>query len=56
MQFTIETEREEDRRWIAEITELPGVMKYGADREDAIAQSEALAPRVVAERIAGLVR
>jgi len=51
MKFTIETEQEEDGRWIAEVTELPGVMKYGESRESAIAQAEALALRVVAERI-----
>ena len=51
MQFTIETEQEEDGRWIAEVVELPGVMKYAASREAAIAQAEALALRVLAERI-----
>ena len=51
MQLTIETEQEEDGRWIAEITELPGVMKYGESREDAISKAEALALRVIAERI-----
>lgn len=51
MDFSIETERENDGRWIAEVRELPGVLKYGATREEAIAQAEALALRVVAERI-----
>lgn len=51
MQFTIETEQEDDGRWIAEVIELPGVMKYGRSRGDAIAQAEALALRVIAERI-----
>lgn len=51
MQFTIETEQEGDGRWIAEIVEIPGVMKYGTNREDAIRQAEALALRVIAERI-----
>jgi predicted RNase H-like HicB family nuclease len=51
MQFTIETERETDGRWIAEIVELPGVMKYGKSREEALSQAEALALRVMAERI-----
>lgn len=51
MMFTLEIEREEDGRWIAEIPELPGVMKYGDTREVAIAQTEALALRVLAERI-----
>ena len=51
MRFTVETEREEDGRWIAEVVEISGVMKYGKSREEAIAQAEALALRVVAERI-----
>jgi predicted RNase H-like HicB family nuclease len=51
MKFTIEIEQEEDGRWIAEIVELPGVMKYGNTRDTAIAQAEALALRVLAERI-----
>ena len=51
MRFTVETEQEDDGRWIAEVTELPGVMKYGASRDEAIAQAEALALRVVADRI-----
>ena len=51
MQFTIETEREEDGRWIAEVLELSGVLKYGATRELAIGQAEALALRVIADRI-----
>jgi predicted RNase H-like HicB family nuclease len=51
MRFTVETEREDDGRWIAEVTELPGVMKYGQTRDEAIAQVEALALRVVADRI-----
>ena len=51
MRFTVETEQEVDGRWIAEVLEIPGVMKYGKTREEAIAQAEALALRVVAERI-----
>jgi predicted RNase H-like HicB family nuclease len=51
MKFTIETEQETDGRWIAEVIELPGTMKYGRNREEAIAQAEALALRVVADRI-----
>ncbi len=51
MNFTIETEQEIDGRWIAEIVELPGVMKYGATRAEAIAQAEALALREMAARI-----
>lgn len=34
-----------DSRWIAEVPDLPGVMVYGASREDAVAKAEALALR-----------
>ena len=50
MRFTVETERE-DGRWIAEVSEILGVLKYGKSREQAIAQAEALALRVIADRI-----
>lgn len=49
--MVIETEREMDGRWIAEIPELPGVMTYGATRNEAIARAEALALRVLADRL-----
>lgn len=49
--LTLETEQERDGRWIAEVLELPGVMVYGASREDALAKAEVLALRVVADRI-----
>ncbi len=51
MNFTIETEIEEDGRWIAEVPELPGVMSYGPTRERAIASAKALALRVLADRL-----
>ena len=51
MQLTIETEREDDGRWIAEVVELAGVMAYGESREDAMGRAKALALRVVAERM-----
>jgi predicted RNase H-like HicB family nuclease len=47
----IATEREEDGRWIAEIAALPGVLAYGATRDEAIAKARALALRVLAERL-----
>ena len=47
----IETEIEEDGRWIADIPELPGVAVYGATREEAIARVRALALRVLADRV-----
>ncbi|MEW5929548.1 MAG: type II toxin-antitoxin system HicB family antitoxin [Gemmatimonadota bacterium] len=49
-QFTVETDREEDGRWIAEVVELPGVLVYGATREDAIRRVWALAAEVLADR------
>jgi predicted RNase H-like HicB family nuclease len=49
--FKVETEREADGRWIAEVTALPGVMCYGASREAAVAKAEALALRVLADRV-----
>lgn len=47
----IDIEKEEDGRWIADVADLPGVLAYGKTREDAIAKVEALALRVIADRI-----
>ena len=47
----IEIEQEEDGRWIAEVPDLPGVMVYGESRPQAIAKAEALALRVIADRL-----
>jgi predicted RNase H-like HicB family nuclease len=49
--YTIEIEREEDGRWIAEVPELPGVMVYGQTQDEAVARVEALALRVLADQI-----
>ena len=51
MRFAVETEQETDGRWIAEIPQIPGAMAYGNTREEAIARAEALALRVLAERL-----
>jgi predicted RNase H-like HicB family nuclease len=51
MTFTVEYEQEEDGRWLAEVKELPGVMAYGKDSDDAVAHAQALALRVVADRL-----
>ncbi len=51
MNFYIEHEQEDDGRWIAEIPALPGVMCYGSHQQEAINNAEALALRVLAERI-----
>ncbi|MEW6529329.1 MAG: type II toxin-antitoxin system HicB family antitoxin [Thermodesulfobacteriota bacterium] len=47
----VETEREEDGRWIAEVPELPGVMVYGRTRQEAINRVQALALRAIADRL-----
>ena len=47
----IEVEREDDGRWLAEIADLPGVMAYGATREEAIERTKALSLRVMADRL-----
>ena len=47
----IEIEREEDGRWIAEVPELPGVMAYAKTQAKALAKVEALALRVIADRL-----
>ena len=52
MNLTVELDREEDGRWIAEVLELPGVMCYGTTREEAISNAERLAIEVIADRIA----
>jgi predicted RNase H-like HicB family nuclease len=52
MQLSIELDREEDGRWIAEVLELPGVMVYGSTRDGAIGAVERLAVEVVADRVA----
>jgi predicted RNase H-like HicB family nuclease len=47
----IELEQETDGRWIAEIPDLPGVLVYGTTRNEAVAKAEALALRVIADRL-----
>jgi len=49
--FTVEYEEEEDGRWLAEVKELPGVLTYGVDPDDAMAHAQALALRVIADRL-----
>ena len=51
MDIKIEIDREEDGRWIAEVSDLPGVLAYGKTRDEAIARVEALALRVIADRL-----
>lgn len=49
--FKVETEQEEDGRWLAEVVELPGVLAYGETQEAALSKVQALALRVIAERL-----
>jgi predicted RNase H-like HicB family nuclease len=51
MNFDVEFEQEDDGRWIAEITEIPGVLAYGLTPLQAGARARALALRVLADRM-----
>lgn len=51
MVLHVEIEQEADGRWIAEVTDLPGVMAYGVTRPDAVTKVQALALRSLAERL-----
>ncbi|MBI5948912.1 MAG: type II toxin-antitoxin system HicB family antitoxin [Chloroflexi bacterium] len=51
MRLTLAVERETDGRWIAEVVELPGVLAYGATEQEATGAAQALALRVIADRI-----
>jgi len=51
MRLSVDIEREDDGRWLAEVPELAGVMVYGQTREEAIARAKALALRVLADRL-----
>lgn len=47
----LEVEPEEDGHWLTEIPDFPGVMVYGATREEAVARVKVLALRVLADRL-----
>ncbi len=49
--LTIDHEQEEDGRWLAEVLELPGVLAYGQTQQEAMARVQALALRVIADRL-----
>jgi predicted RNase H-like HicB family nuclease len=49
--FTVEFDREEDGRWIADIPGLPGVMVYGRSKADVLVKVQAFAYRVLADKI-----
>jgi len=50
-QFTVDLDRETDGRWIAEISALPGALCYGATKDEASRKVEALALRILADRL-----
>jgi predicted RNase H-like HicB family nuclease len=49
--FKVEIEQEDDGRWLAEVVDLPGVLAYGDSQQAALAKVQALALRVIAERL-----
>jgi len=51
--FTLELKfcREKDGRWLADIPALPGVTAYGRTRKQAMAAAQALALRLIADRL-----
>ena len=51
MKLTIELDREDDGRWIAEVPEL-NVLLYGVTRHDAIQRAQAAAREILSDRIA----
>ena len=51
MFLTLDIEQEADGRWIAEVPDLAGVLAYGTSRDEAMARAEALALRVLADRL-----
>ena len=51
MNYRLEIEQEADGRWLAEVVELPGVMAYGTTADEAMVKAEALALRVLADRL-----
>ena len=49
--FVIEFERETDKRWIAEVPKLPGVMAYGKTKNEARQKVSAIALRTLADKV-----
>lgn len=47
----VELEREDDGRWLAKVPAIPGVLTYGNSRRAALARVQALALRVLGERL-----
>lgn len=51
MKFDIHCEQEKDGRWLAAVMDLPGVLACGHTLEEAMARVQALALRVLADRL-----
>ena len=51
MFLTLEMDQESDGRFIAAIPDMPGVLAYGATHDEAVARVQALALRVLADRL-----
>ncbi|MBC7911705.1 MAG: type II toxin-antitoxin system HicB family antitoxin [Pyrinomonadaceae bacterium] len=51
MTYTVEYAQEEDGRWLAEVVDIPGVLVYGQTSDEAMAKAQALALRVLADRL-----
>lgn len=51
MPLPIELEQEDDGRWLADVPALPGVIAYGATKEEAADAVQALGLRVLADRV-----
>ena len=51
--FTLQVKfyREDNGRWLADIPALPGVTAYGRTKKQALAAAEALALRLIADRL-----
>jgi len=49
--FNLEFDREDDGRWIAEISQLPGVMAYGSTKQEATRKAYSIALRTLADRV-----
>jgi predicted RNase H-like HicB family nuclease len=51
MPLSLEVEREDDGRWVAEVPDIPGVLAYRQTREEAIEHVQAFSLRVLADRM-----
>lgn len=51
--FAVVFDREEDGRWIAEVSRLPGVLAYGVTKQEALRNVYAVALRTLADNVEG---